>query len=306
MRSNEPLVTIRVAAYNHEQFIEKAIMSILHQNYRNIELVVVDDGSTDNTPSILRELRSRYDFHYEEQPNQGLTATLNKIHTKYTNGKYVKGCASDDELPPNAILELVGFMERNPEYGACYGHAYVIDACSTVIGQLIGGGQSGWLYEKLLLGQAHITLPTMMWRTEALSSVGLYDESIPTEDIYMLRKISKHYPIGFINSFVYHYRRHATNTSRDAWKMYMSAKRVAEAEKIDNQNLRAKYLRRQQLYWFYSLSREYKREALKYFLPAATFFPSRFFIAGCLNILGICDAASVSQRIKQVLPRYHP
>ena len=75
----QPLVSVIVPCYNHEKYVEKTIESIVNQTYKNIELIVIDDGSKDNSTIILEKLSRQYNFYYEHQHNIGLPATLNKM-----------------------------------------------------------------------------------------------------------------------------------------------------------------------------------------------------------------------------------
>lgn len=300
--SSAPLVTVRMSAYNHEQYVERAILSIVNQTYENIQLVVIDDGSSDETPNILQRLSAQYGFFFERQQNMGNTATHNKIIREYAQGKYIKGCASDDELPPDAIAQMVALLEENLEYGACYGHAYKIDRDSEVVGKMIGSGHSGWIYEDVMLGNAQVPLQTFMWKTDLLKSLGAYNENVVTEDIDMFYRVVKATQIGFVDDFVYRYRKHETNLSKDRWRMYQDSKLLVESREFDDLKLKEAYIRRHHLYWFHSLSQEYKKEAMKYFLTAVRFFPSRFFLAGCLNLLGFSWTGAF---YKQAKHRFH-
>lgn len=297
--NTEPLVTVRMAAYNHEKYVERAVLSVVNQSYKNIELIVIDDGSVDQTAYILRSLSNTYGFYFEQQANMGATATYNKILSYHTHGKYVKGCASDDELPADAIAEMVGFMESHPDHGACYGHAYMIDDNSEIIGEMRGSGHSGWIYTDVVLGKAFVPLQTFMWRTDLLKALGPYNENVVTEDIDLFYRVVRATQVGFVNAFVYRYRQHETNLSKNTWRMYQDSKLLTESREFDDPRLRKAFLRRHQLYWFHSLSREHKREAMKYFLAAASFFPSKFFLAGCLNLVGLGSVESGYRRLRR-------
>ena len=92
----KPLVSIIMSSYNHEKYIETAILSALNQTYKNIELIVVDDGSKDNSASILKQLKEKYNFYLEIRENNGLVKTLNYILKNLVHGKYVCVLDSDD------------------------------------------------------------------------------------------------------------------------------------------------------------------------------------------------------------------
>ena len=73
-----PLVSVVVSCYNHENYIKESLLSVLNQTYQNIELIVFDDGSIDNSADIIEALSKEYDFFFQRQENIGLTATSNK------------------------------------------------------------------------------------------------------------------------------------------------------------------------------------------------------------------------------------
>ena len=107
----DPMVTVLVPAYNHEKYVEQTILSIVNQTYQDFELIVIDDGSSDQTPEILERLSQEHGFYFERQENMGVTKTLNKIISK-AKGQYIVGCASDDAMPRNR-LEIQDAMPRN-------------------------------------------------------------------------------------------------------------------------------------------------------------------------------------------------
>lgn len=75
---SQPLVSVIIASYNHEKYIEASIASVAAQTYRNVELLVVDDGSSDGSVELLRGLQAKYGFDLRVQQNQGLSRTLNE------------------------------------------------------------------------------------------------------------------------------------------------------------------------------------------------------------------------------------
>ncbi len=77
-QQNPPLVSVLIGSYNHERYIEESINSVLGQTYTNIELLVIDDGSSDGSDTLLSLLSKQQGFFYERQENAGLTATLNR------------------------------------------------------------------------------------------------------------------------------------------------------------------------------------------------------------------------------------
>lgn len=121
-KKDSPLVSIVVPCYNHANYVRETIESIVNQTYKNIELVVIDDGSTDNSVEIIQKLAKNYNFTFIYRPNKGLSATLNE-GMNLSKGKYfcACACASDDLYIIDKIEKKVKFMEENPQYGMSYG-----------------------------------------------------------------------------------------------------------------------------------------------------------------------------------------
>jgi glycosyltransferase involved in cell wall biosynthesis len=107
------LVSVIMACHNDEMYIEKSINSILSQTYKNIELIVVDDSSTDNTLSILNKFKSKDSriIIVKNRANQGLTKSLNKV-IKLVKGKYIARHDADDYSDTNRIMSQLKYMKR--------------------------------------------------------------------------------------------------------------------------------------------------------------------------------------------------
>ena len=119
-----PLVSIVTPTYNQAAYLEETIRSVLGQDYPNIEYLVLDDGSTDDTPTVLR----RFDglVRWERQDNMGQSRTLNK-GWQQAKGAYLGYLSSDDRLLPSCVSTLVQAMEAHPEVSVAYCDTAVID-----------------------------------------------------------------------------------------------------------------------------------------------------------------------------------
>lgn len=115
--SDQPLVSIVTPAYNQADYLVATIESVLAQVYPNIEYIVINDGSVDNTEDILRSYGSR--LKWATQKNSGQAAALNN-GWGMSSGKYVGYLSSDDILYPEAIDSLVAVLEGSPEIGVAY------------------------------------------------------------------------------------------------------------------------------------------------------------------------------------------
>lgn len=128
---NKPLVSIVTPCYNGESYLSRFFDSILNQTYTNLEVVLINDGSTDRTENIVNQYRSLFDkkgitLIYEFQKNAGQAAALNRGLKLFT-GEYVTWIDSDDEIMPDFIKKKVDFLEKHSEYVYCYGKAIAVD-----------------------------------------------------------------------------------------------------------------------------------------------------------------------------------
>jgi glycosyltransferase involved in cell wall biosynthesis len=129
-RGVAPLVSIVVPSYNHERYLRAAIDSILAQDYPRIELIVIDDGSTDGSPGILESYGRR--FHWETQSNQGQVATLNKGWLM-SRGDILGYLSADDLLLERAVSTAVRCLQENPDAALSYCDFNLIDPDSAVV-----------------------------------------------------------------------------------------------------------------------------------------------------------------------------
>jgi glycosyltransferase involved in cell wall biosynthesis len=123
-------VTLVTPAYNQAEYLAAAVASVLAQTYPNIEYLVVDDGSTDATPAVLRSLGGRVRWH--RQDNRGQALTLNEAW-RHGRGEVLAYLSSDDLLEPNAVARAVEVLQAHPEAVACYGDFTLIDGAGRQI-----------------------------------------------------------------------------------------------------------------------------------------------------------------------------
>lgn len=260
---NLPLVTVIVPCYNHERYVTETIESIVNQTYENIELIVIDDGSKDNSVNIIQKLANKYGFTFIHRANKGLSATLNE-GLKLSKGKYFSAIASDDILMAEKIEKQVEFMELNPEYGMCYGKIVYFENAIENTSEYLNSSKQGWVFDDLLIDGSFIPAPSAFIRKKVFDIVGGYDETLWIEDWDMWLKIAQKFQVGYVDEYLAYYRRHDTNISNQTLKMY-------EAEKIilnkyrDYKNYE-RVINDRKIQWFSLLSRKYKKESLKYFI----------------------------------------
>jgi alpha-1,3-rhamnosyltransferase len=199
-----PLVSIIVPSYNHARYVTQCIDSIMQQTYKNFELIVIDDGSKDNS----KDLQAKYKFTLIFQENHGVAFTLNRGIKEFAKGKYLTFCASDDYWTLDKLQKQVEFMENNQFYPMCYGKTYYVSEESEIIHNytcLNDTLRGGWLFDELLMFKLHPPV-NYLFNRRIFDEIGFYDEKFFAEDYYMNLKISTKYPIGFVADFLSFYR----------------------------------------------------------------------------------------------------
>ncbi len=116
--NNEPLISVCIPVYNREMYIADAIDSVLKQSYQNFEIIIVDDGSTDQTFSILRKIKDARIRIYQNGENKGVVYSRN-LCLNTAHGKYIATLDSDDLWMPDKLQKQVEFLESQPNYGVC-------------------------------------------------------------------------------------------------------------------------------------------------------------------------------------------
>jgi len=201
----KPLVSVIVPCFNHEKYIAECIRSIINQTYTNFELVVIDDGSKDDSFKVLKELQKKYKFTLIHQKNQGLSATLNRGIKEFTKGKYVAFCASDDYWCHDKLEKQVEFLEKNVEFPMCFGNTHYVNTDSVSVIQKNKTFRGGWLFDDIFTYRIHPPV-NYMFRTQIFNDVGYYNETMYAEDFYMNLKIASRFPIGYLNEYLSYYR----------------------------------------------------------------------------------------------------
>ena len=133
-QNKNPLVSIVIPAYNHASYLYQAIDSVLNQNYKNIELIVLDDGSTDGTPQVLKGYGNQ--FYWESQKNIGQSATLNKGWSM-SQGEILAYLSADDLLYPDAVSRSVESLLKRDGAVLSYCNFDLIDPNSRIVRKVV-------------------------------------------------------------------------------------------------------------------------------------------------------------------------
>jgi len=235
----DTLVSIVIASYNSAEFLPYAIRSALEQTYRNIEVHVVDDGSTDNTPEAVAPFLSDSRVNYYHQENKGQPFAKNK-GIRESRGDFIAFIDADDVWLKDKIEKQLPCFDRGENIGVVYTRVELIDQKGNIIVR-DQGPDSRYLSGKItgpLLIENFITGPTSMIRRECFDKVGLFDESIPMGIDYDLwLRISTAYEFVFLNEVTYQYRIWPGQMSHRWKKRFECGKFIMEKFLKDNNHL---------------------------------------------------------------------
>jgi glycosyltransferase involved in cell wall biosynthesis len=167
-----PKVTVVTPSFNQGKFLAETIESVRGQTYPNIEYIVVDGGSSDETTDVLQRYKHRIDVTISE-PDRGQADAINKGLRRAT-GEFVTWINSDDVLDKNAVQAVVGALTSRPEVDLVYGDAFVLDEASKVIG--LQKGRPISMPHALLDLDLPIPQQGAIWRAHLHESVGLLSE----------------------------------------------------------------------------------------------------------------------------------
>jgi len=207
----KPLVTIVTPSYNQGQFLERTILSVLSQDYPNIEYIVMDGGSKDNSAEIIRKYSDRLHYWVSER-DKGQSDAINK-GWKMGTGVYCCYLNSDDELAPGVISDVVKVFQENPNTGIVYGDCTFVDADNNVIGE--GKGHQTTFKRLLVHGQMPaIAQPSSFYRMDLVRKVNYIDESLHLAmDYDLLLKLSRISAIVYIPKVLSLFRLHGNAKS---------------------------------------------------------------------------------------------
>lgn len=216
-----PAVSIVVPAYNHENYVADCIKSILEQDYPNMELIVINDGSTDSTEEKIRDYigKNGERFRFISKKNEGLVKTLN-LGLSLAKGEYFCELASDDMLLPGSIRKRVEYLEANPDIEAVFADGYFLDASEKTSTRIMRGAVAGYrssehTVENLIKGDAIIMFPSGMIKKSTLDALGGFDEDFRYyEDIYTEYLLALGGRVDYLDEPVMYLRRHSTNVSK--------------------------------------------------------------------------------------------
>lgn len=238
---NFPVITVIIPAYNHAHFIAQTIKSVISQTYLNIELIILNDGSSDNTSEVVKGLESeckkRFSrFEYIDKQNEGLAETLNR-GLAWSKGEFITLMASDDVMMPERVQVLFeALSEKDETCGIAIADAKFINDSGEIISMTDSGGQGIndqgfnrfvefftrrrndininvdlFNYDLLIKGN-FIPAMSVMMRKAALIDVGSFTPGVALEDWDLWLRMARSYKGVYVDKAVSYYRMHETNS----------------------------------------------------------------------------------------------
>jgi glycosyltransferase involved in cell wall biosynthesis len=218
-----PRVSVIVPAYNTARYLRAAIDSVLNQTYDDWELIIIDDGSTDETRSVVHSYVPTLGvkLRYLYQSNRGLPAARN-TGIQEAEGEFIAILDADDVWLSARLSRGVAVLDGNPDVGLVHSGVARIDANGAVVSIPVFPlkYRSGKMAIHLLTRRANIACPTVMFRKQCLGAVGLFDETMgATEDRDLWFRIAERYEIAYIDEVLAHARFTPRSMSSDSDRM---------------------------------------------------------------------------------------
>jgi len=192
--NSQPLVSVIVPVYDRREYIREALASAFAQSYKNLEVIVVDDGSSVDIADCLRGCAGK--IKYFTQPHSGPSAARN-TGAKNASGKYLAFLDDDDLFEPGKLEDQVRLMEAHPDAGFCYSayYCFLPDKKKTVV---IPKAQAfpAERFAEIYFLHTDITMPSLLLRKDRFISAGLFDEKIVyNEDADLWLRLAARYPV---------------------------------------------------------------------------------------------------------------
>ncbi len=220
-------VSIVVPAYNAARYLKQTLESILSQTYRNFEIIVVDDGSTDDTPCIAQQFGNA--IRYIRQPNRGLSAARNTA-IKNARAEVIALLDSDDLWEPQFLERMIHLLNIHPEAAGVYCGFQYINSKGEVVGKPSLKIVPPESFHSTMVNDGNWLAPcAVIFRRQLAEKVGLFDESLhAVEDWDLWIRMSECAPFVGLQEALVKYRRHENNMSKDPDRMITAINQLTE------------------------------------------------------------------------------
>jgi glycosyltransferase involved in cell wall biosynthesis len=212
--NNNTLVSVIIPAYNAENFLSASIESIAHQTYDNLEIIIINDASTDDTSAVINQWASKDPRikSYDNEVNLGIGATRTK-GIELSTGRYVCWQDADDISLPSRVELQTKYLDEHANVGVVGGFMQFFDEKSD--GQVRRYEETDDALRKTIFRYNPVAQPASMVRRECYERVGLYDQRYTvSEDLEMLLRIGTAYEFANVQQVILRYRQSSTSLTR--------------------------------------------------------------------------------------------
>ncbi len=212
-----PVVSVYISSYNHARFLPQTIDSVLSQSFQDFELLILDDGSTDNSHEVLSDYQQRYPdkiryFWHDGHANRGISYSCN-VALARARGAYFTWLGSDDYWLPEKLAMQVKFMAEHPAVGLSYTAAHTLSATGEFFPAL---GAQGYVstdaWRQFVIANPIIASTAMVARY-CFAEVGTFDENLVFSDWELWIRLAARYAVAFLPEPLAAYRVHGQNVS---------------------------------------------------------------------------------------------
>lgn len=206
------MVTVYITNFNYSEYIEKSIRSVLSQTYKNIEIIIIDDNSSDRSKKILKKFikHPKIKIIFNKK-NLGLLKSSN-IAIKASSAKYIMRLDADDFLNKKIVEIFIKKMIKKPNIAMVYSDYYEVNSN----GKKLGAIKQINLNSKKSIKDRPILAACCLFKKEALFSVNLYDESFTRQDGYDIwYKLFDNYDFEYVPKYLFFYRKHQNSLTKN-------------------------------------------------------------------------------------------
>lgn len=232
-----PLVTVYITNHNYGKYLSKSIKSVLNQSFKDFELIIIDDGSIDNSKEILKKYEKNKKIKIIFQKNKGLIIS-NNLALRLAKGKYIMRLDADDWLDTYAIEIMSNVLEKNSKVGLVFPDFFIVDKS----GEIINSVRRHDFRKVRLFDQPAHGACTMV-RKENLRDIGGYDEEFNCQDGYYLwLRFIKKYLVRNINLPLFYYRQHGESLSKKKNKILKNRSNIIKKILLKEKKTKRKVL----------------------------------------------------------------
>ncbi|QLE56154.1 glycosyltransferase family A protein [Nostoc sp. TCL26-01] len=283
-----PKVTVVIPSYNGMKYLPATVESVLQQTFRDIEILIINDGSTDNIIEWATQITDPR-VRLISQENQGLSGARN---TGIINaaGEYIAFIDADDLWLPTKLEKQVQCLDNSPQAGLAYTWTAWTDETGKPTGVVVASHVEGDVWEQMVVNDKISNGSSAMVRRVCFDKVGLFDRELTSsEDRDMWIRLAAHYHFAVVKEPLTLYRRHSQSMSKNRPKMLKNIRRVFEKtfESVPTELL---YLRNRSYAWIFlytawtCMDEKNYQEAIKFRQQAILHYPQIFFTSYCLRL----------------------